>query len=141
MTEELSFYNEVPWTGGALGEVAFPSDHRIEVSLPLEFGGVEGLPSPEDLFVAAANACVLTTTLAVAERRNVRLRSYASEAEGVLERLGDGREVTRIDIKVRVAADGDPSVLTEIFSEVSDRVPVVRSMTSSVSIDFEVVRP
>ncbi|AET64052.1 OsmC family protein [Methanothrix harundinacea] len=141
MTEELSFYNEVAWEGGAVGEVAFPSDHQIKVALPAEFGGVEGFPSPEDLFVAAANACVFTTTLAVAGRRNVRLRSYTSEAEGVLERLGDGREVTRIDIKVRVAADEDPSVLTEIFSEVADRVPVIRSMTSSVSIDFELVGP
>ena len=40
-----------------------------------------------------------------------------------------------------MAADEDPSVLTEIFSEVADRVPVIRSMTSSVSIDFELVGP
>ena len=60
MTEELSFYNEVAWEGGAVGEVAFPSDHQIKVALPAEFGGVEGFPSPEDLFVAAANARVFT---------------------------------------------------------------------------------
>jgi organic hydroperoxide reductase OsmC/OhrA len=138
MTEEISFNNQVTWTLGAKGQIAFPSDHKIEFALPAEFGGVEGFPSPEDIFVAAANACVLTTTLARAKKYNVVLRSYRSEAVGVLERVEDGREVTRIEIKVRLAADGDPETLLEMFADVAGRVPVIRSMSTSVSIDFEV---
>lgn len=139
MTEEISFGNHLTWTGDARGEIVFASRQKIEVALPAEFGGVEGFPSPEDLFVAAANGCVLTTTLAVAKKHKVALRSYRSEAVGVLEKLGDGREVTRIDINVRIAADGDSETLNEIFAEVAERAPVIRSMISSVSIDFEVV--
>lgn len=139
MTEEISFGNHLTWTGDAKGEIAFPSLHKIEVALPAQFGGVEGFPSPEDLFVAAANGCVLTTTLAVAKKHRIALRSYRSEAVGVLERLGDGREVTRIDINVKIAADADPQALEEIFAEVAERAPVIRSMTSSVIIDFDVV--
>lgn len=138
MTEEISFSNQVTWTEGAKGEIAFPSGHRIEFALPAEFGGIESFPSPEDIFVAAANACVLTTTLARAKKYNVALRSYRSEAVGVLEWMGDGREMTRIEIKVRLAADGDTETLREMFADVADRVPVIRSMTTSVSIDFEV---
>ncbi len=137
MTEELIFNNLVTWTGGAKGEIAFPSDNLVEVALPAEFGGVEGFLSPEDLFVAAANACVLTTTLARARKYDVLLRSYQSKAEGVLETAADGREVTRINIKVSVAADGDPDTLMEMFADVAGRVPVIRSMSTSVSIDFE----
>ncbi len=139
MTEEIYFGNDLAWTGDARGEIVFASRQKIEVALPAEFGGVEGFLSPEDLFVAAANGCVLTTTLAVAKKHKVALRSYRSEAVGVLERLGDGREVTRIDINVKIAADADPEALAEIFAEVARRAPVIRSMTSSVSIDFEVV--
>ena len=138
MTEEISFKNQVSWTEGAKGEIAFPSDHVIEFALPAEFGGVEGFPSPEDIFVAAANACVLTTTMARAKKHNVALISYKSEAVGVLERVEDGREVTRIEIKVRLAADGDPETIMEMLSDVAGRVPVIRSMSTSVSIDFEV---
>lgn len=138
MTEEISFKNQVTWTEGAKGEIAFPSDHKIEFALPAEFGGVEGFPSPEDIYVAAANACVLTTTIARAKKHNVALRSYRSEAVGVLEKLGDGREVTRIEIKVRLTADGEPETLLEMFADVAGRVPVIRSMSTSVSIDFEV---
>lgn len=139
MTEEISFENHLTWTGDARGEIAFPSRQKIEVALPAEFGGVEGFPSPEDLFVAAANGCVLTTTLAVVKKKDLSLRYYSSEAVGVLERLGDGREVTRIDIKVKIAAEADPQALAGILEEVARRAPVIRSMTSSVSIDFEVV--
>ncbi len=139
MTKDISFSNHVTWTEGAKGEIAFPTGHRIEFALPAEFGGVEGFPSPEDIFVSAANACVLTTTLARAKKYDVVLRSYRSEAVGVLEWVGDGREVTRIEIKVRLSADGDPDTLLEMFADVADKVPVVRSMSTSVSIDFEVV--
>jgi organic hydroperoxide reductase OsmC/OhrA len=138
MTEEITFKNQVSWTEGAKGEIAFPSDQIVEFALPAEFGGVEGLPSPEDIFVAAANACVLTTTLARAGKHTVALLSYESEAAGVLERVGDGREVTRIEIKVRLAADGDPETIMEMLSDIAGRVPVIRSMSTSVSIDFEV---
>ena len=62
MTEEISFENHLTWTGDARGEIAFPSRQKIEVALPAEFGGVEGFPSPEDLFVAAANGCVRYNT-------------------------------------------------------------------------------
>ncbi len=138
MTEEISFKNQVTWTEGAKGEIVFPSDHVIEFALPAEFGGVEGFPSPEDIYVAAANACILTTTIARAKKHDVSLLSYKSEAVGVLERVGDSREVTKIEIKVRLAADGDPETIMEMLSDVAGRVPVVRSMSSSVSIDFEV---
>ncbi|HPE63271.1 MAG TPA: OsmC family protein [Methanothrix sp.] len=141
MAEELTFNNLVTWTGGAMGEITFPSASgtNIEVALPAEFGGVGGYPSPEDLFVAAANACVLTTTLARARKYDVVLRSYRSRAKGVLETSADGREVTRIEVKVSLAADGDPETLMEMFADVAGRVPVIRSMSTSVSIDFELV--
>jgi len=138
MTEEISFKNQVTWTEGAKGEIVFPSDQRIEFALPAEFGGVGGFPSPEDIYVAAANACVLTTTIARAKKHDVTLLSYKSEATGVLERVGDGREMTKIEIKVRLAADVDSETIMEMLADVAGRVPVIRSMSTSVSIDFEV---
>lgn len=138
MTEEITLKNQVTWIEGAKGEIAFPSDQIIEFALPADFGGIEEFLSPEDIYVAAANACVLTTTIARAKKHGVLLRSYRSEAMGVLETVGDGREVTRIEIRVRLAADGDAETIMELLSDVAGRVPVIRSMSTSVSIDFEV---
>ena len=138
MAEEISLNNQVIWIEGAKGEIAFPSGERLEFALPAKFGGVEGFPSPEDVFVAAANACLLTTTIARAKKYDVVLRSYRSEAVGVLEKVGEGREITKIEIKVRLKADGDPETLLDMFADVAGKVPVIKSMSTSVNIDFEV---
>ena len=138
MAEEVSFKNQVIWTEGAKGKIAFPSGEGLEFALPAEFGGIEGFPSAEDIFVAAANACVLTTTIARAKNYDIVLRSYRSEAVGVLEKLVDGREMTKIDIKVRLTADGDSETLMEMFADIAGKVPVIKSMSTSVNIDFEV---
>ncbi len=137
MVGDISFHNKVTWTEGAKGEIAFSTGPKVEFALPAEFGGIEGFPSPEDFFVAAANACVLTTTITRAKKYNVALRSYRSEAVGVLEKVADGREITKIEIKVRLAADGDSETLKKMIEEVTGRVPVIRSMKTSVSINFE----
>ena len=54
----------------------------IQVATPLEFKGHEGIWSPEDVFVASANVCVMTTFLAVAERAGLVFTSYESVAKG-----------------------------------------------------------
>jgi len=60
------------------------------LAAPPEFKGHEGIWSPEDLFVASINVCVMTTFLAFAERAGLAFTSYESEAEGTLE-LVDGK--------------------------------------------------
>ena len=116
MVEDIPFHNQVTWTEGAKGEIAFSTGPKVEFALPAEFGGIEGFPSPEDFFVAAANACILTHTLARAKKYKVALRSYRSEAVG----------------------GGESKTIKKMIAEVTGRVPVVRSMKTSVSIDFEV---
>jgi uncharacterized OsmC-like protein len=138
MVEDISFHNQVTWTEGAKGEIAFSLGSKVEFALPAEFGGIEGFPSPEDFFVAAANACVLTTTITRAKKYNVALRSCRPEAVGVLEKVAGGREATKIEIKARLAAGGEPEAIKKMIAEHKGRVPVIRSMKTLVSIDFEV---
>lgn len=138
MAEEILFSNEVSWKGGSQGDISFPSGEKIDFALPKEFGGIMGFLSPEDIYVAAANACVLTTTLARAKKYCVSLKSYSAKAQGVMEKAGDGWEVTQIGIKVILETESDPEILATMIDEVAKRVPVIRSMRSFVDIDFEV---
>ena len=132
----MPFSNEVRWKGGAEGEITFP-DGKVDFALPAEFGGVEGL-SPEDIYVGDANACVLTTTLSRAKKYGVVLESYEASAEGVMEKVGDGREITKIEIEVRLKANADLETLEKMVAEVARRVPVIRSMKTAVNINFQV---
>ncbi len=64
---------------------------KIEVVTPPEFPkGIEGLWSPEHLFVAAVNSCFMTTFLAVAENSKLEFSKLECNAIGTLERI-DGK--------------------------------------------------
>jgi peroxiredoxin-like protein len=60
---------------------------NIEVATPPEFSkGVAGVWSPEHLFVAAVNSCLMTTFLAIAENSQLEFLEFSSKAVGKLEK-------------------------------------------------------
>lgn len=67
----------------------------IEVVTPPEFPkGIEGTWSPEHLFVAAVNSCLMTTFLSIAENSKLEFLSFNSRAIGKLEML-EGKYMMR----------------------------------------------
>ena len=104
MPEKLHHvYNtSLTWKDGKQGVLKISGKPELDVASPPEFGGPEGVWSPEDLFVAAAEACTMTTFLSMVIRRGIELESYESEAEGILETTDDGLRFTSITIKPRV---------------------------------------
>jgi organic hydroperoxide reductase OsmC/OhrA len=63
------------------------------VATPPEFPkGMEGIWSPEHLFVAAINSCLMTTFLAIAENSKLLYKSFQSKAVGKLETI-DGKYI------------------------------------------------
>jgi len=111
MSEEHVFSTSVQWTEqkkGALGSAQLPG---IAVATPPAFpGGHEGLWSPEHLYTAAAEVCLMTTFLAIAENSKLPFLSYSSTAEGLLEKTAEGYRMTQILIKPRVAVPGEEHV-------------------------------
>jgi peroxiredoxin-like protein len=66
---------------------------QIEVATPPEFPkGMQGIWSPEHLFVAAINSCLMTTFLAIAENSKLQYKSFQSKAVGKLE-VVDGKYI------------------------------------------------
>jgi organic hydroperoxide reductase OsmC/OhrA len=81
-----------------MGMLSSTGKPDIQVSTPPEFKGHEGIWSPEDLFVASVNVCVMSTFLALAERAGLAFMSYESDAEGRVE-LAEGKlQVTSVTL-------------------------------------------
>jgi peroxiredoxin-like protein len=60
---------------------------QIEVATPPEFAkGMPGIWSPEHFLVAAANSCLMTTFLAIAENSKLDFVSFESNAVGILDK-------------------------------------------------------
>lgn len=70
------------WKGKTKGLLSSPVlPQNIEVATPPEFPkGIEEIWSPEHLFVASINSCLLTTFLSIAENSKLRFISFDSKA-------------------------------------------------------------
>jgi peroxiredoxin-like protein len=80
------FKTSLRWTEAKKAMLSAEGKPDIEVATPAVFpGGHEGIWSPEEMFVAAADICTMTTFLAIIHRRGIELESYESEAEGRLD--------------------------------------------------------
>lgn len=93
----------VRWSGEKKGMLAVAGKPSVEVATPPEFKGHEGIWSPEDLYVAAVNSCIMTTFLAFAERAGLAFDAYESGAEGLLEFADDRLVFTKIVVRPRIA--------------------------------------
>ena len=79
----------------------------LEVATPAEFGGPEGLWSPEDLFVSSINTCVLTTFLYIAQRHGLKFLSYQSEAEGTVQMVEGALMFTHIVVRPKIEVEDE----------------------------------
>ncbi|MGB4407133.1 MAG: OsmC family protein [Sphaerochaeta sp.] len=85
---------------GVLSSEGLPS---FEIATPAQFpGGHEGIWSPEHLFVASAEICLMTTFLSIAEKSRLEFAEYSSEAVGTIEKTAEGLLITKIVIKPKV---------------------------------------
>ncbi|MER3425196.1 MAG: osmotically inducible protein OsmC [Nitrospiraceae bacterium] len=97
-----TYRSSVRWTERKMGVISSAGKPDVQVATPPEFRGHEGIWSPEDLFVASVNVCVMSTFLAFAERAGLGFTGYESEAEGRVELVEGKLQVTAVTLKPRV---------------------------------------
>ena len=82
----FTYRTNLKWVEVKKGLLLSIDKPTLEVATPPEFKGHPDIWTPEDLFVASINACIMTTFLYYAERENLKFLSYESSAEGILEK-------------------------------------------------------
>lgn len=103
MTTRHEFETSIEWKGAKDGALCAPELPGLQVASPPVFGGSKGKWTPEHLFVASAEVCVMMTFLAMAEFSKLSIRGYRSEAKGTLEKVeGEGLQFTSIEVSARV---------------------------------------
>lgn len=131
------YQTTVKWTEQRKGVMSCEGKPEVRVATPPEFKGHEGIWSPEDLFVASANVCLMTTFLAVAERAGLAFSSYESTAEGQLE-LVDGKfQFTAITIRpsITLKAGEDVVKVKELIEKAERNCLISNSMKATVTLE------
>jgi organic hydroperoxide reductase OsmC/OhrA len=86
------------WNTATQGTLSSPLiTSKIEVVTPPEFpNGIKEKWTPEHLFVAAVNSCLMSTFLLVADNSKFQFISFESKAVGKIEKLDGKFSVTEI---------------------------------------------
>jgi organic hydroperoxide reductase OsmC/OhrA len=98
----FQYQTEISWLVAKAGMLESDGKPDLRVSSPPEFHGESGVWTPEDLYVGAINACTMSTFLAFAEKKKLKILSYESKASGILE-FQDGKYwFTHVTVKPRI---------------------------------------
>jgi organic hydroperoxide reductase OsmC/OhrA len=76
------YHTDVSWKGEHWGHIVLGNGPEMDFSAPPDSQGHEGVLTPEDAFVAAANTCIMMMFIWATERYKLKLLSYECRAEG-----------------------------------------------------------
>lgn len=132
-----TYRTAVKWTEQKKGTITCERKPDIQVATPPEFKGHEGIWSPEDLYVASANICLMTTFLAVAERAGLTFTSYHCEAEGRLELVEGKFQVTVITLRPQIAlqSGSDAAKAKELIEKAEANCLISNSMKTRITLE------
>lgn len=104
MATEHYYDVTLEWRGMRKGELSSSVlSKTIEVATPPEFPqGMPDIWSPEHLFVAAINSCLMTTFLAIAENSKLSFLSFRSKATGKLEAVNGKYMISQVLLEPQV---------------------------------------
>lgn len=94
MNIEHNYEVDVNWIQDRIGILYSPElNDEMQVATPPQFPkGIDKVWSPEHLFTAAVNSCLMTTFLSIAENSKLEFKKFSSKAYGKLE-VVDGRYI------------------------------------------------
>lgn len=142
--EHVHYYDiSVRWEAGRKG-IAQSSvlNHAIEVATPPEFNkGIPGIWSPEHLFVAAMNSCLMCTFLAIAEGSNLAFSHFESHAKGKLEMVDKKFMMSEIVLRpiVHVATQEDAEKAMKLLVKSEAACLISNSIKSNIVLEPQVL--
>lgn len=107
-------------------------------SVPLPYSSAEAI-DPEEAFVAAISSCHMLWFLSVAAKRGHRIDEYVDDAEGIMEKDGDGRmAITRVILRPRIAFSGNhppsKSDIAAMHEEAHHACYIANSVKTAISV-------
>jgi uncharacterized OsmC-like protein len=128
--------------GFDLGGERISRSHKIVADEPRELLGQDSAPNPQELLMAAFNACITVGYVAGSSLKGIKLDSVEIETKGVLDLRGflglsddvpPGYEA--IDYEVRIKGDGSPQDFEEIHRTVMATSPNYFNMSRPIKMN------
>ncbi len=133
---------EINWENSRKGIICSPelkweNGVCIEVASTSEFDkGIEGIWSPEQLFVAAASGCLMTTFLAIAENSILDFTSFNCKAKGKTEMIEGKLIISEILLEpvVVITNEMQRNKAIGILKKAKDDCLIIHSIKSKITM-------
>ena len=106
----FTYHTNLTWLEKKSGALSAEGKPSIRVASPPEFKGEAGVWTPEELFVASVDICTMATFMAFAQRLQLPVVSYKSNAEGRLEFVDGGYRFTKVVLKPEIIVRTEEAV-------------------------------
>ena len=131
------------WMAARKGTINSPVlSEKIEVATPPEFPkGIPGVWSPEHLFVAAVDSCLMTTFLAVAENSGLDFIRFESKALGKLEKVDGKYQISEIRLtpKLKIKTEAQKEKALKVLEKSEAACLISNSIRSRIVFEPEIV--
>ena len=133
---------DLEWKEGRTGTLGAPElDDTIEVATPPPFdGGVEGIWSPEHLFVSSVSSCFMTTFLAIAEYSRLTFEHLEVHATGELDKEEGKFVVSAITLQPELTITDEKFTdkAGRIMEKAEEACLITRSVNSTIHFEPKV---
>jgi peroxiredoxin-like protein len=140
MSEKKHEYQvDLDWEEGRIGTLSSSElDDKIEVATPPQFdGGVEGIWSPEHLFVSSVSSCFMTTFVAIAEYSKLKFENLKVNATGKLSKEDGKFVVSEITLKpeLTIADEKFADKARRIMEKAEEACLITRSIKTEIHFE------
>lgn len=142
--KSFTYHTSVVGVEGRSASLQAEGKPPVRVASPPEFKGIAGVWTPEDLFVASIEVCLMLTFVGLAEKRGLKFATYESKAEGLLEWDQQSYRFTRVIVSPAITLFDEQSIAVarEVIEHAHDTCLVAKSVACEVIVEpaFEVKR-
>jgi organic hydroperoxide reductase OsmC/OhrA len=130
----FQFENTVIWKSGRRALLSAAEHSTLEVGSPPAFKGDPDVWCPEDLLIGGLNTCLMLTFLTMAQRRDLRVVAYESNAQGTVEHSGGKFRVTRVKVQPVVSLEegANPAVARKVVRDTLASCIITNSVSAAV---------
>ncbi len=94
------FETQLKWKEGKQANLNARENPLLQVGTPPDFGGPQHTWSPEELFIASIESCLMSTFLYFVDRFHLSMTEYSSQSKGDLTKTADGLRFSKVEIRI-----------------------------------------
>lgn len=131
------WHMDADWEKEKQGFFQGSQSQKFAFACPPEFGGPGGFINPEEIFVAAIATCIMATFINVSKRRGIKVVSYKSHTEAIMEFADGHYRITKAYFRPDIVVSSQEEIeeCRLVLHDAESTCPIGKSVTTQVIME------